>query len=108
MKSFDHLLSNGKTSVTVEQSPIYGLYDGYKGIITINKCPDGQEELITFVHELIHAEFMTWNEDKVEALSESIGEYLWKAGYRRLKDGVSRKRTRRNKKKTKHKNSRTK
>lgn len=78
-----HKLSNGKT-ITVKFEELFGLYDIPEKLITIvpHKRNCNREMMDTIIHELLHAEFPSWSENKVEKLGNSISTLLWNVGYR--------------------------
>lgn len=57
----------------------------YNKEILITKGLDEKEELITIIHELLHAAFWWLDEEYVDKSSSDIGEVLIKLGYKKIK-----------------------
>ena len=51
--------------------------------ITIMTVPGTRNELITLIHEMLHAEDWNATEGKVTRAADEIGRALWRCGYRR-------------------------
>ncbi len=81
-----HTLSNGKEIKVVEQE-LFGMFESDLKQITVipSKANSNREELDTYVHELLHAEFPKWTEKRVATLATSIAGLLWALGYRKAK-----------------------
>ena len=56
--------------------------DGYS--IVINCPPHTQKELITLIHEAMHAGNWDKHEETIDRSSNEIGRLLWRLGYRRI------------------------
>ena len=50
--------------------------------ITIFTKPGTKNELITIIHEALHAENWAATEEVVDRVSAEIGSFLWRLGYR--------------------------
>ena len=67
---------------------IEGFCEQYKDngrTISISSKPYTRNELITILHECLHAENWTKGEKPVDQASKEIGNLLWRLGYRRKK-----------------------
>ena len=60
----------------------YGLDDRMLMCVAKTKT---RNELITLIHESLHAENWAATEEVVERVSSEIGNFLWRLGYRRVK-----------------------
>ena len=68
---------NGKVNGTCET------HDTKDRHISIMTKPRTRNELITLIHEMLHAENWDASEAKVTRVADEIGCALWRAGYRR-------------------------
>lgn len=66
--------------------PIDGVCDGPVGerpSIRITTEPETRNELISLIHEGLHAEGWAVTESVVDRVSSEIGTFLWRLGFRR-------------------------
>lgn len=54
-----------------------------KGEIIVHTDLTPKDELETWVHEALHAEFPAMSEDRVTAAGHNIARLLWRLGYRK-------------------------
>jgi len=90
MKVKTHKFSSGVFQIVRER--IDGLCDmpecnhpTHRGI-SVNPDLEGKDELETWVHESLHAEFPQMSEAKVTAAGANIARLLWRLGYRKRKE----------------------
>lgn len=57
--------------------------------IVINGKLDSQKDLITLIHESMHAGNWDKHEETVDRSSKEIGRLLWRLGFRRTKNSKS-------------------
>jgi len=79
-------LHGRKYKIFFEDGKLDGLCDRFENTsrqIFIMAEPHTQNELITTIHELLHAENWAATEDVIERVSTEIGRVLWRRGYRR-------------------------
>ncbi len=69
-------------------------FDKFDGATDVDKSPrdmliaakpDTQNELITIIHEAMHAGNWDKHEETIDRSSTEIGRFLWRLGYRRRK-----------------------
>ncbi len=60
-------------------------YKNNKRMIHIVTKPNTKNELITILHESLHAENWAETEEVVDRVSTEIGSFLWRLGYRKVK-----------------------
>lgn len=61
-------------------------YDLNDRMIHILAEPNTRNELITIIHECLHAEDWTKTEEPIERIGKEIGTFLWRLGYRKESD----------------------
>ena len=85
MEMKNHILN--KVAYNVELlGPVFGFCKELrqeKGYIGITAKPKTQRELLTIIHECLHAENWKMSEEEVDRISTEIGSLLWKLGFRR-------------------------
>jgi len=85
MKVKSHTFNGRKYQIELEQS-LDGVCDQYKcneRYISVFAKHHSQNELITIIHECLHAENWTKKEEPIDRISTEIGSLLWRLGYRR-------------------------
>ena len=60
-------------------------YKTNKRMIHIITKPNTKNELITILHESLHAENWAETEEVVDRVSTEIGSFLWRLGFRKVK-----------------------
>lgn len=85
-------MSNVKThtfnglSYDIVIGEIDGMADRYGGYsVVVNGNLDSQKDLITLIHESMHAGNWDKHEETIDRSSKEIGRLLWRLGYRRGK-----------------------
>ena len=74
---------NGIT-YTIQMGEIDGWADtNDKYAIIVSCLPNTQNELITIIHEAMHAGNWSKHEETIDRSSAEIGRLLWRLGYRR-------------------------
>ena len=75
---------NGRKYKIIVSPPIDGLCTTYKPEreLWIMESLRTKNGLVTALHESLHAEKWTADEDTVKRVSNEIGDFLWRMGYR--------------------------
>lgn len=60
-----------------------GVCDKPNRIIRIVSCQEGQMEMDTIIHEILHAALWDLDEEAVHDTANAIAAALWRVGYRR-------------------------
>ena len=83
-----HCFNGRRYKIFLEDSKQDGYVDAYKiepddRHLVICADKKTKDELITTIHEALHAENWAATEEVVERVSMEIGTFLWRLGYRR-------------------------
>ncbi len=83
-----HTFNGRRYKIHMPGGPIDGMVDTYglnERILTCAATAETRSELVTFIHEALHAENWAATEEVVERVSSEIGNFLWRLNYRRVK-----------------------
>lgn len=90
-KPIKHKINGKEYEIDVEDCYVGLTVSGKINLITLpnglayGNSSKAKQDLLTLLHECIHAMDMKQSEKKVEQSAQDIGILLWKLGYRRVK-----------------------